>query len=207
MSSLRNVYRFDEFELSRFRRTLLRNGQTVPLLPKTFEVLSCLVENPERVLAKEEILRAVWPESFVEENNLTQHISLLRKALADRAGYIVTVPGRGYQFTARVVADQQPARDVAMAPGDAAAAGAGHSPAVDSQNGRAQPPEAVLAPQSPQPVSTPRYRTCLSGRAFPGGRSCLSRPRCSSSLRWPAFPPGGDGGARPSRAASWWRIL
>lgn len=99
-----DLYRFDEFELSRTRRTLLRNGEAVALLPKTFEVLSCLVENPGRVVAKEEIFKAVWRESFVEENNLTQHISLLRKALADRARYIATIPGRGYQFTAQVAA-------------------------------------------------------------------------------------------------------
>ncbi|MGA7339070.1 MAG: transcriptional regulator, partial [Terracidiphilus sp.] len=95
--------------MSRSRRTLLRNGQAVPLLPKTFEVLSCLVSNPGRVVAKEEILKTVWPESFVEENNLTQHISLLRKALADRASYIATIPGRGYQFTAAVTTEPQAA--------------------------------------------------------------------------------------------------
>src|SRR5580704_17589896 len=101
----RDLYLFDEFELSRSRRILLRNGQSVSLLPKTFEVLSCLVSNPGRVISKEEILRSVWPGSFVEENNLTQHISLLRKALTDRSKYIVTVPGQGYQFTAEVAVD------------------------------------------------------------------------------------------------------
>ena len=99
---LHDAYRFDEFELSRSRRTLLRNGQPVSLLPKTFEVLSYLVENPGRVVSKEELLKTAWPESFVEENNLTQHISLLRKALGDRSGFVVTIPGRGYQFTAQV---------------------------------------------------------------------------------------------------------
>jgi len=99
---LDDLYRFDEFELSRSRRTLLRNGQPVLLLPKTFDVLTCLVSNPGRVVAKDELLKAVWPESFVEENNLTQHISLLRKALTDRSSFIVTIPGRGYQFTASV---------------------------------------------------------------------------------------------------------
>ena len=103
----RDLYLFDEFELSRSRRTLVRNGQPVSLLPKTFEVLSCLVSNPGRIVAKDEILKSVWPESFVEENNLTQHISLLRKALADRAGYIITIPGRGYQFTADVAAEPE----------------------------------------------------------------------------------------------------
>jgi DNA-binding winged helix-turn-helix (wHTH) protein/tetratricopeptide (TPR) repeat protein len=105
---LNDAYRFDEFELSRSRRTLLRNGRPVSLLPKTFEVLSYLVENPGRVVSKEELLKTAWPESFVEENNLTQHISLLRKALGDRSGYIVTIPGRGYQFTAIVSAEAPP---------------------------------------------------------------------------------------------------
>jgi DNA-binding winged helix-turn-helix (wHTH) protein len=98
-----DLYRFDEFELSRSRRTLLRNGQPVALLPRTFEVLTCLVENPGRIVDKEEILKAVWRQAFVEENNLTQHISLLRKALADRGRCIATIPGRGYQLTAPVV--------------------------------------------------------------------------------------------------------
>lgn len=120
---LHDFYRFDEFELSRSRRALLRDGAPVPLLPKTFEVLSCLVRNPGRILAKEEILKTVWPESYVEENNLTQHISLLRKALADRSTYIVTIPGRGYQFTATVVSENGapriPSMDIANAGIDA----------------------------------------------------------------------------------------
>ena len=108
--AIHDAYRFDEFELSRSRRTLLRNGQLVSLLPKTFEVLSYLVENPGRVVPKEELLKTAWPESFVEENNLTQHISLLRKALGDRSGFIVTIPGRGYQFTAEVTSGDAPAK-------------------------------------------------------------------------------------------------
>ena len=119
-----DLYRFDEFELSRSRRTLLRRGEPVTLLPKTFEVLAWLVENPGRVLAKEEIVRAVWRESFVEENNLTQHISLLRKALADRARCIATIPGRGYQFTAEVFTPEA-AEDAGPANGRAHAAGNG----------------------------------------------------------------------------------
>jgi TolB-like protein/Tfp pilus assembly protein PilF len=57
------------------------------------------------VVTKDELIQAVWPDSFVEENNLTQHISLLRKALGDKSNYIATVPGRGYQFTAKVQAE------------------------------------------------------------------------------------------------------
>jgi DNA-binding winged helix-turn-helix (wHTH) protein/Tol biopolymer transport system component len=103
MSLLINgLYRFDEFELNPAQRTFLRNGIPVSISPKTFEVLTYLVANPGRVVTKDELLKAVWPELFVEEGNLVQHISTLRKALADRAGCIVTVPGRGYQFTAQV---------------------------------------------------------------------------------------------------------
>jgi DNA-binding winged helix-turn-helix (wHTH) protein/tetratricopeptide (TPR) repeat protein len=96
------LYRFDEFVVDRLKRTLVRGDVPVPLSPKPFEVLSYLVENPGRVITKEELLKAIWPESFVEEGNLAQHIAALRKAFADRAGYIVTIPGSGYQFAAEV---------------------------------------------------------------------------------------------------------
>ncbi len=127
---LNDAYRFDEFELRRSRRTLLRNGQPVSLLPKTFEVLSYLVENPGRVVSKEELLKTAWPESFVEENNLTQHISLLRKALGDRSGFIVTIPGRGYQFTAEVVSgDATPKPSLSSSEGSALTAAGEAQPA------------------------------------------------------------------------------
>jgi len=94
-----HLYRFDEFELQPSRRALLRGGERVPVAPKSFEVLLCLVQHSGRVVLKEEILETVWPGAFVEEGNLTQHIFWLRKALGDKSGYIVTIPGRGYEFT------------------------------------------------------------------------------------------------------------
>jgi DNA-binding winged helix-turn-helix (wHTH) protein/tetratricopeptide (TPR) repeat protein len=94
-----DLYRFDDFELQPSRRALLRDGVKVPIAPKSFEVLLCLVRNAGRVVLKDELLATVWPESFVEESNLTQHIFWLRKALADKSGYIETIPGRGYEFT------------------------------------------------------------------------------------------------------------
>lgn len=97
-----SIYRFDEFELDPASRTFWRNGAQIPLYPKAFEILIYLVANPGRVVTKEEVFKAVWPESFVEEGNLTQQVSFLRKALGDRSACIVTVPGRGYQFAARV---------------------------------------------------------------------------------------------------------
>jgi eukaryotic-like serine/threonine-protein kinase len=102
----RGFYRFDEFELDPASRTFSRNGAPIPLYPKAFEVLIFLVANPGRVVTKEEIFQAVWPDSFVEETNLARQVSSLRRALGDRASCIVTVPGRGYQFAARV--EEQP---------------------------------------------------------------------------------------------------
>ena len=96
------VYQFGEFELKVGARVLARQGEKLPLGAKAFEILTCLVDHAGEVVTKEQLLRTVWPESFVEESNLSQHVLTLRKALGDRSSYIVTVPGRGYQFTEAV---------------------------------------------------------------------------------------------------------
>jgi DNA-binding winged helix-turn-helix (wHTH) protein/tetratricopeptide (TPR) repeat protein len=95
-------YRFDQFELHPARRLLTRDGEKIPLAPKAFEVLTCVVANANQVVSKEDLIKAVWPGAFVEEANLTQHIFAIRKALGDRSTLIATLPGRGYQFTAPV---------------------------------------------------------------------------------------------------------
>jgi DNA-binding winged helix-turn-helix (wHTH) protein/tetratricopeptide (TPR) repeat protein len=105
MSSFNDAYRFGEYELKVRTRTVSYRGTAVPFEPKTFEVLLHLVANAGRVVTKDELLKAVWPDSFVEESNLTQHVFRLRKALRPQEGdgpYIVTVPGQGYQFSAEV---------------------------------------------------------------------------------------------------------
>lgn len=102
---LLNIYEFGPFRVDGTKRFLLREGQTVALTPKSFEMLLALVERSGDVVDKEGLMNRVWPDSFVEEGNLTYNISILRKALCERAGehqYIVTVPGRGYQFVASV---------------------------------------------------------------------------------------------------------
>ncbi|HEX8139186.1 MAG TPA: winged helix-turn-helix domain-containing protein [Pyrinomonadaceae bacterium] len=99
------IYEFGPFRLDSVRRTLLREGEPVSLTSKVFDTLLVLVEHRAEVLSKEQLIRALWPDVWVEENNLTQHISMLRKALGERAGehrYVVTVPGRGYSFVAAV---------------------------------------------------------------------------------------------------------
>jgi len=100
-----NLYRFGQFVLDPGRRTLSRADLPVALTPKAFDVLLFLAQNPNRVVTKEELLQAVWGDTFVEEGNLTQYISHLRKALGDNSEdsrLIVTIARKGYQFTADV---------------------------------------------------------------------------------------------------------
>jgi len=97
--------RFENCVLDPARRALSCAGETVPLKPKTFDLLFFLASHAGRVVTKDELLKALWPDSFVEERNLNQHIFLLRKALAEQGldgRTIVTIPGRGYQFAAAV---------------------------------------------------------------------------------------------------------
>src|ERR1700683_1125708 len=100
-----SFYRFGQFMLDPARRTLSRADSPVSLTPKAFDVLLFLVQNPNRLITKEELLQAVWGDTVVEEGNLTQYISHLRKALGDDSEdnrLIVTFARKGYQFTARV---------------------------------------------------------------------------------------------------------
>ena len=101
----RQIFEFGPFHIDAAKRLLQRDGETVPLSPKGFEILLVLVEGAGNVVSKDELMQRVWPDSFVEENNLTYNISVLRKALGEHAGehhYIVTVPTRGYRFVAPV---------------------------------------------------------------------------------------------------------
>src|ERR1700733_6151135 len=100
-----NFFRFGQFVLDPGGRTLSCADSPVPLTPRAFDVLLFLVQNPNRLVTKEELLQAVWGGTFVEEGNLTQYISHLRKALGENsedARLIVTIARKGYQFTARV---------------------------------------------------------------------------------------------------------
>jgi TolB-like protein/DNA-binding winged helix-turn-helix (wHTH) protein/Flp pilus assembly protein TadD len=95
-------YRFGQFALDSRKRTLSRADSPVSLTPKAFDVLLYLAQNPNRLVTKEELLQAVWGDTFVEEGNLTQYISHLRKALGDTSEdtrLIVTIARKGYQFT------------------------------------------------------------------------------------------------------------
>src|SRR5437763_15953298 len=100
-----HFYEFGPFRLDPVKRLLFRGDETVKLAPKSFETLLALVEHHGRVLEKEELMKLLWPDSFVEEGNLTLNVSNLRKALGENPQqheYIVTVPGKGYRFVASV---------------------------------------------------------------------------------------------------------
>ena len=98
-----NQYSFGPFTLDPAARLLRRNGEMITVGAKPFDLLVFLVERRGQVVSKEKLLRGVWPESVVEEANLAQNISFLRKVLGEKAGenrYISTIPGRGYSFVA-----------------------------------------------------------------------------------------------------------
>lgn len=97
------VLEFSDFRLDAAKRLLFKAGQPVPLVPKAFDTLLYLAQHRDRVVTKAELLKAIWPDTFVEEANLTQNISVIRKALGEQPRentFIITIPGRGYRFAA-----------------------------------------------------------------------------------------------------------
>ena len=98
-------YEFGRFRLDAAGGLLFRDARMVPLAPKVADALRLLIENAGNVIGKDELLKNIWPDTFVGEGSLTRTISILRKALADDAGgqdYIVTIPKRGYRFAAPI---------------------------------------------------------------------------------------------------------
>src|ERR1043165_5712280 len=148
----KHFYEFGPFRLDASRRRLLRGGEVVPLTPKAFDTLLALVEQSGRVVEKDDLMERVWPGVAVEENNLTQNVSALRKALGERREepqYIATVPGLGYRFIASVSesraggdsakSEGDPARNegnTARNEGDSARNATGESAAEKTQTGR-----------------------------------------------------------------------
>src|SRR5471032_1197603 len=104
MRSRAPSFEFGSFRLEPGERRLLRDGEPIALPPKAFDLLVILVEHPDRLLKKEELMERLWPGVFVEEVNLAQNISAVRRLLGGegRDAYIQTVPGAGYRFAAPV---------------------------------------------------------------------------------------------------------
>lgn len=115
----KELYEFGPFRVDPEKEILLRDGVPVPLMPKTFQILLVLLRHSNEVVSKDDLMKTIWPDTFVEETNLTRNIFMLRKALGEsppEQRYIVTVPGRGYRLAesvhlvpeheARVVSDE-----------------------------------------------------------------------------------------------------
>ena len=120
------LYRFEEFTIDVGQRVVERGGKPLPLAPKVFETLLVLVENAGRIVEKDELMRRIWPDTFVEEANLAFNVQQMRKALGDNARqpiYIETIARRGYRFIGRLEAsdDQVTLSDSPASRVDAAA--------------------------------------------------------------------------------------
>jgi eukaryotic-like serine/threonine-protein kinase len=107
----RELYEFGPFQVDAEKETLLRAGEPVALTPKTFQVLLVLVRHSQEIVTKDNLLKAVWPDTFVEEANLSRTVFMLRKALGESPQdhkYVLTIPGKGYRLAenVRLVADQ-----------------------------------------------------------------------------------------------------
>src|SRR5262249_60794547 len=98
-------YEFGPFLVDTVKCVLIRDKEVVPLSLKAFEILLVLIHHRGQVLEKNDLLKRVWPDTLVEENNLARNISMLRKALDEQPNdhrYILTIPGQGYRFVANV---------------------------------------------------------------------------------------------------------
>jgi len=148
-------YQFGPFVLDTVQHALLKKGKSVALTPKTYDTLLLLVQNSGRMLSKEELMQTLWPDSFVEESNLTQQVSMIRRALGESATnprYIATVPSRGYRFIAEVTkpADGEIASDLPdphLQPEAAVVGRHDESPGIQEEEGKAE----TSVPQLPIP--------------------------------------------------------
>ena len=149
-----HFYEFEGFRLDAGERLLLRDGEVVALTPKAFDLLLALVKGHGHLLEKEELFKTVWPDTFVEESNLSSNIALIRKTLGGSGNgerYIETVPKRGYRFVAEV-------REVRLV--------------ADGENSLAKNAEpsadAILLPTTSQPEKRASRRTRLAFILVPG---------------------------------------
>jgi DNA-binding winged helix-turn-helix (wHTH) protein len=142
-TEINTLYRFEGFEIDPLNRTFALAGKPIAIPSRAFDLLVYMARNTQRLLTKEELMKAVWGDTIVEESNLTQSVFLLRKALSEQASaenkLIVTVPGRGYRFAAHV-------ERIAIPP-------PGSGAQEISANGPARLPEA--APGPPQAAGKP----------------------------------------------------
>ena len=158
---------FNEFALDTEQKVLWMNGNIVPLSPKAFDTLRLLVEGEGRIVTKQEFMEALWPDSFVEDSNLTQNIFVLRKVLGsspDGRPYIETIPKRGYRFVGTLRREE--AFSASRRAEAAEAPGAAPEPSVETEIG-------------PEPVSgsLPEIESLDPGRVDPSALQAKRPPR------------------------------
>src|SRR5258706_5053303 len=176
------LYRFGQFAVDSRKRTVSRADSPISLTPKAFDVLLFLAQNPNRLVTKEELLQAVWGDTFVEEGNLTQYIYHLRKALGDNpedARLIVAIARKGYQFTADVTV--------------AKAANAAIQAAVQVSTAESSLADTRPALRSPADMAVPRAPKSWRKAAVVGASIALLAFVCFAS--WQHF-----GGVTPPRS-------
>src|SRR5258708_4016971 len=186
-----HLYRFGPYLLDPQKRTLYCDKSPVPLTPKALDVLLFVAQNPNRLITKDELLKAVWGDTFVEEGNLTQYISHLRKALADNSEdslLIVTISRKGYQFAADVALAETPdvtKRDAAQVPTSGVSTpGIAVEAKAGNQNSPAEAPNVLESPKVNAAIPKPASRWLL--RREPSGwhpnPGTSARPRCEVRL-------------------------
>ena len=163
---------FGDFTLDVSERLLLREGRPVPLTPKAFDVLSALATRPGRLVTKDELIKEVWPDSFVEENNLAYHVFALRRALGETpegGKYVETVPKRGYRFVAPVKAASR-----AGSPLEPRSAAVEEEKAVDlaSDDSKSRSPSSE-APEHGEPVGADAASDGRGASRFPSRTTAL----------------------------------
>ena len=102
----KGILQFGDFEVDPVARSLRKHGERIPLTRRSFDILLLFVKRPGEIVSREDLIKGVWSDTFVDENTLSQSISTLRRSLAERPGdnnFIATLPGRGYQFVAQVI--------------------------------------------------------------------------------------------------------
>jgi eukaryotic-like serine/threonine-protein kinase len=153
-----DCYEFGPFHLDLPRRQLLRGSEVVALTPKAFDLLQVLVTHADRVVEKDELMRRIWPDSFVGEDSLTQNVAVLRKVLGDASDspkYIATIHKHGYRFVACV--RERRAADTATAIAEL--------PSIAAMSTPAPPPFPTIAHDTGQTPVKPVRRSVLGGVA------------------------------------------
>jgi DNA-binding winged helix-turn-helix (wHTH) protein len=147
-------YSFGSFELYPSEQLLVRDHQPIPLSPKSFDLLLTLVSNHGRLMTRETLMKTIWPDSFVEETNLTVNISLLRKTLGemdDGRPWIATAPKRGYRFDGPVSLHDQELPVAAAAKPENAVPGT----VAAVQDLPQDPPETLVVKSKPEAPALP----------------------------------------------------